>query len=1766
MTLRYFPVAFGVFEHHEGLDVEPEISGIARMLDEFGAQTVDWDVPMDRRGLSAAVTRLDELQDVTEPGDTFLYWLGHGTSDGQSAALACADSPADFGALGIRAEAMAATVARLQSHRLTADNWAIVVIDACKSAQFVRVLSSELDRNSALPRRLLVVGVSGEGATRLGEFRRTLEHIVGNTFRASDIPLLDLMAELERNLPEDAEIRGLRVGHAALHRRSLVPSGVTIDVFAQVKAALSRLSPDEQQHFIPKAQGAELGEIAWYFEGREQQRREISRWLRESPGGLLVVTGPAGSGKSALLGHLVEQSRPALRGVLISAGLIEPVPEPDRPPDEVFDAVVHLTGMSAAGLLAELARGLRLTAPERERPLPAQADELLYQLARSGGCLTILLDALDEAQEPLTTAREVVRRLAELRGVRVVVGTRSSTRESPDQPGPLDEDLLEALGDGFRVVVDADPAAVTRYVAKRLRARLGDNPDTLKLIADASEGIGGSFRHFLFAQLAVHEILAEPGLIGDATTLATLLDCDHRELFAMAVRRLTSHEQANGALLEALGLAKGRGLPIRDGVWIGMARALQPSLRITEQHINELINRAAPYLMVDVEHDQTVYRLAHATFAQHYQAEEPIHLALFDGLMDVAEANPSEYLNPYLTSYLAEHAAEAGRPAWQKLAERSWTLDRIDPLSVAVHAIRTLFGRDLVPAEIAGVIGAQHKLSGLPPTERLGYRQLAMARCAGVSRPTGYPSGAPRQPSWTVRWAQLNQTPIHLVLSDKISKPGALVAFTDPSGRNLLGIGGHTIQICDPLLGHPVGQIPDGLPPVRALVPFSGPDGRVLLASGHADGTLRISDQADVIRGYGPRHTVSFFSEKGGIRAGAAFTAPGGRVLLVVAGRDAIGVYDPVTDDVLCRAWVGQVRAVRGLTVLPRPEGDVVLCCGEDGSVRAWDLLPESTVSRTVVAAGSPVSALVAFTGDDGRPLLAYALANPNLTTGMGVEICDPFTGVRVGRRSIPETGFIWQLAAANQPDGQTLLIAAGGNHAVRAWVPGNSKKGAQLAGHDQSVRAVTTVPGTDGRPLIASAGLDGTVRLWDSEHRRSFGPAAIGDFRHSEGGCGARARRQGADRIPRLARGHPDLGHRFPPRADHDRGGKGHAQTRWRPSRTSTGGSCSPPRWKIRPSRYGISFPAPPRNKHLRRTSARSAAGSSRPEARTEGYGSGTRLSALRWVPSCSTAPGKSRPSRTSLTLTAVACSPPLRPTEPSGFGIPQAQEPVGRPIVMSSGHALALAAFTDLDGHFLVAGGGSDGVVRVWNALSGAPVGIPLLGHSAGVGSLAAFPGPDGAPMLVSAGSDGSVGTWSRLAGDATGRRIVGGTGRVLALAAFTDLDGHFLVAGGGSDGAVRVWNALTGAPAGQAMAEHSAAILALTVFPGADGAPLLASAGADGTIRIWDPARARRTERPYRDRSGGVLSLARFAGADGRVLLAGVGKDRTVRVWDTTSGLLVGEFPTGHVSAVRALAAFQPTIMAFEEQAPEPNESGQLLSAPLVVAPSPIAHQQGGAEILVPVKSQGRTFLAMAGDSLRIWDTTHSGGVREINLKADAIAAVPDRTGHELLAVADGERVLLCDLETLDRLSPQHRHTPRISHTPRINRLRGYLSAAGRPGLITANQAGQMQQWDIESGLRATFPGHKSQVRAMLTLAMPYGEPVLVTGGGDGILRLRSLENQQILLSFALQTAIRDLAELDGGLLVATDSGLVQVGLPFDLHQAPRDSVELDPGPLS
>ncbi|MFD8563108.1 AAA family ATPase, partial [Streptosporangium canum] len=804
--LEFFPVAIGHYAHHDNLDVQAEVDAIAEILAPFGATPLPWNTAMADRDRGMIEIRMQQWHIPSTPADTFVYWVGHGWGDGRSATLAHTSSPAQLSINVITPGDFARWIIQRAASRHGADTWSIVVIEACRSGDFVTLVSSALDAEPQASPRVLLVGATGGGlgggATRLGAFRIALESAVRNTFRASPtIALWALGQELDRTL--DAVVRPKHIPDATLYRRSITPAGIAVDVAEHLQELLAELPAAERLHFLPKAQGAELGEVAWFFEGRQQERRRICDWLHSRADGMFVVTGAPGSGKSALLGHLAVTSRPALRTALIRAGHLPDLPEPDRPPDDIFDAVLHLTGASADALLRDITAAAHLDDLPQGASLHELTAHVIERLAARAAPFTVVLDALDEAQQPLLIARQILRPLAAVEGVRLIIGTRASTMHGPDQSGSAVPDLLPALAPAPDQIlhVKMAPEAIHRYVHRRLNHLLADHTEAFSNVAERHTAIGWAARliadgrhEFLFARLAVHELHARPELLAAdrRDDLVTVLSGDHRRLFASAVARHRAVNPARALLLQALGLAQGRGLPIVDGIWAAVADALRDAAdpEISGGDIDDLIAAAAPYLMVDVEFGQTVYRLAHATFAEHFTTTTdllpagPRHRRIVTRLITHAERPTAESVNVYLSTYLAAHAAHGGHDAWQDLADHPRILDALNPRDVAVQAFSNSFDHQSLPIEIIGVIGMQHLLCMLPYDQRIGLRQLGSARHAGTTRPNtlDQPSSTAQ---WSLRWARIRQVPLHLTMTGHTGEVNALVAFTRADGRPL---------------------------------------------------------------------------------------------------------------------------------------------------------------------------------------------------------------------------------------------------------------------------------------------------------------------------------------------------------------------------------------------------------------------------------------------------------------------------------------------------------------------------------------------------------------------------------------------------------------------------------------------------------------------------------------------------------------------------------------------------------------------------------------------------------------------------------------------------------------------------------------------------------------------------------------------------------------------------------------------------------------------
>ena len=213
------------------------------------------------------------------------------------------------------------------------------------------------------------------------------------------------------------------------------------------------------------------------------------------------------------------------------------------------------------------------------------------------------------------------------------------------------------------------------------------------------------------------------------------------------------------------------------------------------------------------------------------------------------------------------------------------------------------------------------------------------------------------------------------------------------------------------------------------------------------------------------------------------------------------------------------------------------------------------------------------------------------------------------------------------------------------------------------------------------------------------------------------------------------------------------------------------------------------------------------------------------------------------------------------------------------------------------LLASASNDETVRIWDIAAGRQQ-TRLDGHNDWVRAVAF--GPDG-KLLASAGKDGTVRIWG-MATDRQQTRLDGHTDHVNSVA-FNP--GGTLLASAADDCTVHIWDVATGEQQAR-LDSHTGCVNSVAFSPKGD---LLASASDDATIRIWDVASGEQQARL--DGHTGFVNSVAFS-PDGR-LLASAADDRTVRIWDAA----IGEQRTlldGHTDLVNSVA-FSPdgTLLA-------------------------------------------------------------------------------------------------------------------------------------------------------------------------------------------------------------------------------------------------------------
>jgi hypothetical protein len=552
-----------------------------------------------------------------------------------------------------------------------------------------------------------VEAIPGALTTAISEFLADLESPLGRRHAGKETPYLNVetfLIEVQQRLSRAAGLLVPLQGSQTSGPHLCLPNPYyQPDRRIAVEPARRDLALPREElllHWSPRARGvAREEESGWFFQGRELLMEALIETATGSPN-VTLVTGCAGSGKSAVLARLATLSDPYFRAAYPKE--LSLVPAKLDPGVNAVDVAVLATGKTPVEVAAQLCRALGIDEPSTSRAV-ATTEEWLgvwhAWLREHKTSVTVIIDALDEAENPFDVLVQVLACLAagdSRHRVRLLIGVRSPRREDTSDPPvtnrvrPLADRAEELLG-ARRIPVDQapwwNPQDITAYAKQVLLATPGspyaESTDPATTISVKIAVRAGT--SFLIARLAASSLAHRTSVVGvgDASWLAAV-DGGVTGVFRDDLWTTLPREEDRVRavhLLRAVSLARGRGLPWAR-IWPAVTGCVvtDKSRSYGDADIAWLLDsRIGAYLVTDVEDGATVYRLFH----------DALRIMLRDDWQDLLNADDAEAGR---RSYVQE-MAEVQRSitgAFLTLADESLTYGMPPPAYirryVALHA------------------------------------------------------------------------------------------------------------------------------------------------------------------------------------------------------------------------------------------------------------------------------------------------------------------------------------------------------------------------------------------------------------------------------------------------------------------------------------------------------------------------------------------------------------------------------------------------------------------------------------------------------------------------------------------------------------------------------------------------------------------------------------------------------------------------------------------------------------------------------------------------------------------------------------------------------------------------------------------------------------------------------------------------------------------------------------------------------------------------
>jgi WD40 repeat protein len=440
-------------------------------------------------------------------------------------------------------------------------------------------------------------------------------------------------------------------------------------------------------------------------------------------------------------------------------------------------------------------------------------------------------------------------------------------------------------------------------------------------------------------------------------------------------------------------------------------------------------------------------------------------------------------------------------------------------------------------------------------------------------------------------------------------------------------------------------------------------------------------------------------------------------------------------------------------------------------------------------------------------------------------------------------------------------------------------------------------------------------------------------------------------------------------------------------------------------------------------------------------------------------------------------------------------------------------LTWWTEVDGRVLLASGGTDGTIRIWDPEVGVSVGSPIAAHTGTVSSLGRYQLSNGAWLIVSGGTDSHVRVWDPLDGCLVNDITTGPLNSAMAVAGFFSSDGSTLIAAGTYEGVIQLTRFGRELETGR-LRGHAGAVVSFASWPNADGHTMLASGSDDGTVRVWDLETQTLACGPF-EAVAAIEDLYVWSSPQGRIRLSGACEDGAIYTWDPETGTLVGDLMRASPGGVWALSGWQTpngeTVLAAGAgdgtitfwNAASGENAGEVLQGPWGPAKTLGIWQTGDGAMRLACAGTNGVIQVSDPSTKVLLHTIPTGHISTVY----ALASWQQAEGEPRLASVGTDSVLRV-------WNPESGSLVRemsTNHTAGVWALCSTSHCTERPLVIVGGLDGALTVWDADSGTRTSplIPAHTASVAGLTCWREADGTSYCASSGDDALIRIWDLE---------------------------------------------------------